>query len=490
MNATTQTALPDFNQPGLTWFNVEKPLSLSDVYGRILILDFWTFSCINCLHILPSLKRIERAFEDDVIILGVHSPNFPYERDVQNVQKAIQRYGIEHPVVHDPEFKLWDAYGAKVWPTLILVSPDGQIFARQAGEPDADKMMEAVGNAVRRYKAKGKLKPGKIELAIPPKVSQNLRFPGKIKKLSWRGNPCWAIADTGHHQIIIADDQGKILQRIGRGSQANYDGEYTRAAFDNPYGIATGDDVVFVGDLGSHLIRKIDLIKQQVTTIAGINRRGLTLGRETPAVGAGLASVFDLELVGETLYFTNTGTHQIGAIDLKTMQLRAIAGGGQKDILDGKGREAKLAQPSSLAYFAEQNRLYFADSDNSAIRYVDLADQGSVKTLVGRGMAESGRRNGPFSAAKLQHPMGVARLGDFLIAADSFNASLRKLDFVRQATENFAEDFKPEAADLPPLLDPEGIAWDGKNRLLVADSNQHRILAYDLLAKTWGVWLS
>jgi thiol-disulfide isomerase/thioredoxin len=489
VNATTQTSLPDFNQPGLTWFNVEKPLGLSDVFGRILILDFWTFSCINCLHILPSLRRIERAFEDDVIILGIHSPNFPYERDVQNVQKAIQRYQIEHPVVHDPEFKLWDAYQAKVWPTLILVSPDGQIFARQAGEPDADKLLEAVGNAVRKYKAKGKLRPAKIETTPQPKQAQTLRFPGKIKKFSWRGAPHWAIADTGHHQIAIADDNGKIIQRIGRGSQGNLDGEFTRAAFDNPYGLAAAEDKIYIGDLGSHLIRQIDLSKKTVTTIAGTSRRGLTLGKPVPAREAGVASVFDLEIIGQELFFTNTGTHQIGAIDLDTMQLRAIGGGGQKDLQDGTGKTAKLAQPSGLAYFAEQNRLYFADSDNSAIRYVDLADGNAIKTLVGRGMAQSGRRNGPFTAAKLQHPMGIARLGDFLIAADSFNATLRKLDLKRNVTENFAEDFKPITDNLPPLLDPEGIAWDGGNRLLVTDCNQHRILVYDLAAKTWGVWL-
>lgn len=490
MPEPTQTALPDFNQPGLTWFNVQKPLTLSDVFGRILILDFWTFSCVNCLHILPSLRRIERAFEDDVIILGIHSPNFPYEREVVNVLKAVQRYGIEHPVVHDPEFKLWDAYGAKVWPTLIMVSPQGQIFARQAGEPDGDKLLEAVGNAVRKYKAQGKLKPGLIERHVPGKSAQNLRFPGKIKLLRQDGQRRWAIADTGQHQVIIADDQGQILQRIGRGTAGNTDGDYAHAAFDNPHGITTGDGVIYVGDLGSHLIRKIDLTKQQVTTIAGTNRRGLTLGRDTTAISAGLASVFDLELVENNLYFANTGTHQIGVIDLDTMELRALAGNGQKDLLDGKGRDAKLAQPSSLSFFAEQNRLYFADADNSAIRYVDFNQGGAVKTLVGRGMAESGRRNGPFAAAKLQHPMGVARCGDFLIIADSFNAALRKLDFVRQATENFADDFKSTTADLFPLLDPEGIVWDGQNRLLVVDSNLHRILVYDLLAKTWGVWLS
>jgi thiol-disulfide isomerase/thioredoxin len=183
---STETSLPDFNQPGLTWFNVKKPLSISEVFGRMLIMDFWTFSCVNCLHILPNLRRIERAFEDDVVILGIHSPNFPYERNTENVAKAVARYQIEHPVVHDGEFKLWDAYEVKVWPTLILVSPEGQIFARQAGEPDGDKLLEAVGNAVRKYKAQGKLRPAETELVKPEKQGNILLFPGKMKKLVWK----------------------------------------------------------------------------------------------------------------------------------------------------------------------------------------------------------------------------------------------------------------------------------------------------------------
>lgn len=485
---STSTSLPDFNQPGLTWFNVKKPLSIGEVFGRLLILDFWTFSCINCLHILPSLRRIERAFKDDVVILGIHSPNFPYEREASHVEKAIHRYQIEHPVVHDPEFKIWDAYGARVWPTLILVGPDGQIFARQAGEPDADKLLEAVGNAVRKYKAQGKLRPAETEVVRAGRQGGVLLYPGKIKKLPLKIGTHWAVADTGHHQIVIFNDQGQPVQRIGRGQQGNLDGEYNRCSFDNPHGLACTEDTIYVGDLGSHLIRKIDLIKQTVTTLAGNNRRGLTLTKDMPGKDSELASVFDLEILGDQLFFTNTGTHQIGMLDLKTDTVRPLAGSGVKDLLDGSGRAAKLAQPSGLAISADQTRLYFADSDNSAIRYLDLTDLSTVTTLVGRGMAESGRRNGPFSAAKFQHPMGITVCEDYLVVADSFNATLRKIDIAQQKVENLADDYTATDSAAPALLDPEGIVWDGGERLLVADCNEHRILVYNIKAKTWGVW--
>ncbi len=485
---TTETSLPDFNQPGLTWFNVAKPLTLGEVFGRLVILDFWTFSCINCLHILPSLRRIERAFKEDVVILGIHSPNFPYERDPVNVEKAIARYQIEHPVVHDAEFKLWDAYQVKVWPTLILVSPEGQIFARQAGEPDGYKLLEAVGNAVRKFKAQRKLRSAETELVKPPKQGGIMLFPGKIKKLAFNNQVFWVVADTGHHQILIFDDSGKLMQRIGRGAPGNLDGEYNRCAFDNPQGIACGENVIYVGDLGTHLIRKIDLKTQTVSTIAGNNRRGLTLTKEIPAKDSGLASVFDLELDGNNLYFTNTGTHQIAVLDLEKDTVRPLVGSGTKDLADGLGRNAKLAQPSGLALSPDKKKLYFADSDNSSIRVLTLDDKLEVKIIAGRGMAESGRRNGGFSTARFQHPMGITLCQDFLVAADSFNTTLRKLDFKTQKTENFAEDFSCLDAEPKPLLDPEGITWDGGDRLFVVDSNQHRILVYNLKDKTWATW--
>lgn len=486
--SVSETDAPDLNQPGLVWFNVPKPLTLGQVFGRVLILDFWTFSCINCLHILPALRRIERAFEDDVVILGIHSPNFPYERDEKNVAKAIARHQIEHPVVHDPEFKLWDAYNVKVWPTLIMVSPDGKVFARQAGEPDADRLLEAVGNAVRKYKVMGKLRPASLELTKPEKETGLLRFPGKMKSLMFKGKRHWAVADSGHHQIAIFDDDGQIVERVGRGAAGNLNGEYNRSAFDNPEGIATAENTIYVGDVGNHLIRKIDLVSQQVTTIAGLGRRGLTLTKEAVAMDAGLASPFALELLGDKLIFANTGTHQIGEMDLTTNKIRPLAGKGVKELKDEVGRAAQLAQPAGFAIAPDNKTLYFADSDNSSIRELNLETL-EVKTLAGKGMAQSGRKNGPFSTARFMHPMGIVWCEGKLIVADTFNATLRVLDLKEQKVDNFATDFECLDPTATPLQDPEGLVWDGENRLFVVDSNAHRILVYNLAEKTWKTWV-
>jgi thiol-disulfide isomerase/thioredoxin len=485
---TAENSAPDLNQPGLIWFNVPKPLTLGQVFGRILILDFWTFSCINCLHILPALRRIERALKNDVVILGVHSPNFPYERDAKHVERAISRYQIDHPVVHDPDFKLWDSYKVKVWPTLIMVSPEGQVFARQAGEPDADRLLEAVGNAVRKYKVMGKLRSSETELTKPAKEGGILKFPGKMKSLIYKGAQHWVVANAGYHQIIVLDDQGTPVLRIGRGAAGYIDGEFNRAAFDNPHGIATAEDTIYVGDLGNHAIREINLKTEHISTIAGVGRRGLTLTKEVNARDSGLASPFDLLLLDNRLIFTNTGTHQIAEINLTSGMLRPLAGSGVKELLDENGRKAKLAQPSGLALSPDKKTLYFADSDNSSIRSLNL-ETGDVKILAGRGMAESGRKNGAFGIARFQHPMGILWFQDALLAVDTFNTTLRKLDLKTQTVENWGADFTCADPVATPIGYPEGAVWDGKDCLFIVDSTAHRIVVYNLAEKTWKTWV-
>ncbi|MGE0251641.1 MAG: thioredoxin-like domain-containing protein [Dongiaceae bacterium] len=484
---TLETDAPDFNQPGLTWLNVPKPITLGQVFGRIVILDFWTFSCVNCLHILPSMRRIERAFADDVVIIGVHSPNFPYERQVERVSKAIARYQIEHPIVHDPELKLWDAYQVKAWPTLILLSPEGKIFQRQAGEPDADKLLEAVGNAVRRFKAMRKLRSGETELQKAPQEGGSLRFPGQMARVTINGNKFWAVADTGHHQIVLLNDQGQETQRIGRGAPGGFkDGEFGGAAFDNPHSLAGSEDVLYVGEMGNHAIRKIDFKTKTVETLAGNTRRGLTLTKEVPAKETSLASVAGLALLDERLFFSNMGTHQIGELNLSTLTLQPFVGSGMKEIKDGKGRAAQLAQPSGLAFSGDGKTLYFADSDNSSIRQVDMKSA-EVTTLAGKGMADSGKRNGAFNQARFQHPLGVARWRDALFVADTYNQNIRRMELKNKTVEDSFKDFTSDDANPIPLASPEGLAVED-NTLYVVDSSNHRIIAMDLVRKTWKAW--
>lgn len=113
--------------PDRPWLNTDKPLSLQQLRGRIVILDFWTYCCINCLHVLPDLKYLEQKYQDSLTVIGVHSAKFDHEKEVENIRQAILRYDIEHPVVVDSSFRVWQEYAVRAWPTLIVIDPEGYV---------------------------------------------------------------------------------------------------------------------------------------------------------------------------------------------------------------------------------------------------------------------------------------------------------------------------------------------------------------------------
>src|SRR5947208_3302536 len=115
----------------------EKPGShrpLRRWIGNLVILDFWTLCCINCIHTLPDLARLEKKYPNQLVVIGVHSAKFDNEKNSDSIRKAILRYEISHPVVNDANMKIWQAYGVNSWPTLYLIDPEGYIVGRGAGE--------------------------------------------------------------------------------------------------------------------------------------------------------------------------------------------------------------------------------------------------------------------------------------------------------------------------------------------------------------------
>ncbi len=485
---------PDFDLSGLRWFNVDGPISLEDARGRLVILDFWTFCCINCIQIIPTLKRLERAYPEDVIVIGVHSPKFSAEKDAANVELAISRYGIEHPIIHDPDFEIWQAYGVRAWPTLMFIGPEGELLGQASGEPDPDRLMEGVGEMIEDFRRQGVMSPAPLLLTPSAEPAGNLSFPGKMKPLTWRDEQLWAVVDGGHHQIVVLAPDGAERLRVGSGADGFTDGGLDDATFDQPQGLACADGLIYVADTGNHAIRAIDLEAGAVTTLAGINRRGPALSQAEPAVGAALASPWDLALSsdGNLLYFANAGTHQLGALDFAAATVQRLAGDGGEDIVDGPAATARLAQPSGLALSADGKSLYFADSETSSVRAVDLEAE-TVDTLVGAGLFEFGHVNGAFGQARLQHALGVALDShDNLLVADSYNAAVRLLDLKSREARDFDGGAFTCTDDVClPLGEPAGIVDDATNgRVFVVDTNNHRILAYDTEAKTYGTWVA
>jgi hypothetical protein len=450
------------------------------------------------MHVLPSLRRVEEAFSDEVVVIGVHSPKFTAEQDPHNLAQAIARYGIRHPVAHDPDFVLWREYAVKAWPTLVFIGPGGRIIGQNAGEPDPDLLLDAVREVVERYRTDGVLTTAPLALTPVPQPTGRYRFPGKIKPLTARHGKLWALADSGHNQVVVLDDAGRELSRYGSGVAGFADGDRETAQFNGPQGLVCeadreGNLVIYVADTGNHAIRRVDRASGAVTTLAGIGRRGGALGAAVPGRDAALASVWDLERKEDQIFFANAGTHQIGALDLVAGTVRVIAGSGGEDIVDGPATDAALAQPSGLAFNATQDRLFFADSETSSIRAVAFAGSITrVTTLVGTGLFDYGHKNGFFESARLQHPLGLtwtaAGGAGTLIVADSYNNMLRLLDLEHRQVRDFDTGFECLDALCLPLAEPAGVWADDTTRLLVSDTNNHRILEYRINQASYSTW--
>src|SRR5450432_3078723 len=144
-------------QGGRGWLNTDKPLSLSALKGKVVLLDFWTYGCINCMHIIPDLKRLEHKYPNQLVVIGVHSAKFENEKDTENIRRIILRYGIEHPVYNDAEFAVWSSYAVKAWPTQVLIDPEGYIIGGVSGEGNYDVIDQVVGKTVDDFRKRGEL---------------------------------------------------------------------------------------------------------------------------------------------------------------------------------------------------------------------------------------------------------------------------------------------------------------------------------------------
>jgi thiol-disulfide isomerase/thioredoxin/sugar lactone lactonase YvrE len=479
---------PEIDRPGLEWFNVEKPLSLKDLEGKVVLLDFWTFCCINCIHILPILAILEEAFPEEVVVIGIHSPKFEAEKDSENLRQAIARYGIKHPVIQDRDHQLWQQYAVRAWPTIVFLAPDGTVLGQTSGEPSRDKLLRFVADLLQQAADADQLKPSLLALTEQPAPTGTLSFPGKMRRVT--GTDLWALADSGHNQILLLDEEGEIVRRLGSGQEGFDDGTAEDASFKAPQGLACDDGIIYVADTGNHAIRRIDLESGTVDTIAGTGVRGMVLDGVQDAATTALASPWDLAVAGEAVYFANAGTHQIGVLDMFAGKIYPIAGSGAEDIGDGPALEAALAQPSGLALSPDHGTLYFADSETSSIRALGLREPRMVSTLVGAGLFEFGHVNGPFAEARLQHALGVDLLADGSpIVADSYNGTIRVLDLAAA-----------EAADLDdgaytctdpvciPAAEPAGVTVAEDGRIFLVDTNNHRVLVYHPENRTYRTW--
>jgi len=464
------------------WLNTDKPLSLAALRGKVVLLDFWTYGCINCMHIIPDLKKLEKKYPNELVVIGVHSAKFENEKDTENIRRIILRYEIEHPIVNDADFAIWRSYAVDAWPTRYLIDPAGYVIGRLSGEGGYDALDKAIAGSIAEFRKRGELNEAPLRLVLErAKVGDlPLAFPGKILADEKSGR--LFIADSDHNRIVVAKLDGTLLETIGTGVHGADDGPYDRATFFRPQGMALDGDILYVADTENHLIRAVDLKAKSVNTIAGTGQQS----RENLSIGfaraTALNSPWDLQLVGKTLYIAMAGPHQIWQYDLTLREVSEFAGSGREARIDGLRNEAGFAQPSGLA--TDGKTLYVSDAEANIVRAIDLGRDGQVRTLVGGDLFDFGDVDGSGNDVRLQHPLGLARWSDRLLIADTYNHKIKLFDPVARSVQSFAGTGKPGQADgvKPSFYEPGGLAVAG-DKLFVADTNNHAIRVVDLKTK-------
>ncbi|MEV0644750.1 NHL domain-containing thioredoxin family protein [Phytomonospora sp. NPDC050363] len=459
---------------GRGWLNTGgKDLRLADLRGKIVLLDFWTTCCVNCLHVLDELRPLEHKYADVLVTVGVHSPKFEHERDAATVAAAVERYEVGHPVLDDPDLTTWKQYAARAWPTLSVVDPEGYVVASMAGEGHAEGLDRLIAKLVAEHEERGTLHRGDGPYVPPPPAEGVLRFPGKALLLP-SGN--LLVSDSARHRLVeLLPDAETLVRVIGTGERGRADGPADAATFSEPAGMAllpehlageVGYDLV-VADTVNHLLRGVRLADGEVTTIAGSGRqwRGTVDFHAHDSIAVDLSSPWDVVWHGDRVIVAMAGIHQLWWLDPLRRTAGVWAGTTVESLKDGPLPEVFLSQPSGVA--SEGRRLWFADSETSALRYVEDDVMG---TAVGQGLFDFGHVDGKAADALLQHPLGLCVLPDGSIAiADTYNGAVRRYDPSTGEVSTVARD----------LAEPSDVLYaDG--RLLVVESAAHRIVAVPL----------
>ncbi|MEV2237670.1 NHL domain-containing thioredoxin family protein [Micromonospora sp. NPDC049891] len=457
---------------GRAWLNTGgRELTLADLRGKIVIADFWTFCCINCLHVLDELRPLEQKYADVLVVIGVHSPKFEHEKDPDALAAAVERYGVHHPVLDDPELDMWQQYAARAWPTLAVIDPEGYVVATMAGEGHADGLARLIDDLIATHEAKGTLHRGDGPYVPAAEPATTLRFPGKAVVLP---DGDLLVSDSARHRLVELGTDGETVARtIGTGDRGRTDGSAGVATFSEPQGLCllpphvaevSGYDLV-VADTVNHLLRGVRLATGEVLTVAGTGRqwRSTVDDHAHDALSVDLSSPWDLAWYDHRIVIAMAGIHQLWWFDPIKRTAGMYAGTTVEALRDGPLAQAWLAQPSGLAVSTDGSRLWVADSETSAIRYIE---NGVLGTAVGQGLFDFGHVDGPAAQALLQHPLGVCALPDgSVLIADTYNGAVRRYDPASDRVATVATG----------LAEPSDLVLTADGAVLVVESAAHRI---------------
>jgi len=462
------TDIPDL----LRWFNVDSPVRLSEQKGRVVLLNFDTYCSLHCLHVLADLDHFANNYPDELVIIGIHGPRFPAERGVEHVRNALIRHRVRHPVIHDPEYRLWRYFGIHSGPALGVIDTRGNFVGTVPGDGTRDKLERIISSLLARTgrQAAGLKAPYVLKQSSEPK--RPLSYPDKLIATENRVY----IADCGHNRVLVTSPKGLILHQYGDGNPGFMDGDGFSAAFDAPQGMVLADEFLYVADTGNHAIRRINVRSEDVVTLAGTGAMGLkpTEGYFGNPREVDLNTPTGLAHKASVLYIAMSGLHQIWSLTLATNTLEIFAGSGDEGLEDGASWNACFAQPSALSIVG--HTLYVADAGSSAIRAIDLKTR-HVTTLAGRGLFDFGDADGAGTAASFQHPLDIKAdpTRRSLWVADSYNNKIRKISIDNKLVSSFRLRH--------PLSEPGGLAFSG-NTLYIANTNRHEIVRVNLRSGT------
>ena len=426
------------------------------------------------MHIFPQLRKLEEKYQEELVVVGVHSAKFTSEKDTANIEKAIRRLELEHPVVNDKDFRVWSQYSARAWPTLYVVDPEGNILGRHEGEITFDAFDRVIRDMISEFEARGTLDRTPIPgLSVHKEEGGTLSFPSKIIA-DEKGSRLF-ISDSNHNRVLSISLDGKILDVIGGGDVGLEDGDYADAKFHHPHGLTLSGDSLYVADTENHAIRRIDLRERRVETIAGTGEQARTF--HDGGVGSvALNSPWDLTCLDGMLYIAMAGFHQLWVMHLESGYVGPFAGSGREGIKDGSLRNAMLAQPTGID--TDGDTIYFADSETSAVRTATRGESGKVNTLVGTGLFDFGDKDGVGDRALLQHVQGVCWHEGMLYVTDTYNNKIKRIESLTQAVVSFTglgdTGFEDGPARAALFYEPEGLAI-ANGKMYIADTNNHAI---------------
>ncbi|WP_138503987.1 thioredoxin-like domain-containing protein [Nostoc sp. PA-18-2419] len=466
-----------------SWLNTDKPISLKQFKGRVVILDFWTYCCINCLHILPDLKYLEQKYKDSLSVIGVHSGKFDNEKETENIRQAILRYDIEHPVIVDSGFRVWEEYAVRAWPTLMIIDPEGYVVASVPGEGNRDALEELIEKLIQQHRQKGTINFQELSLTLEKQrqpLITPLAFPGKVLATQVG----LFIADSGHHRLVMSTFDGEILHLIGTGKSGLTDGAFEEAQFFAPQGMRfdVKNQMLYVADTENHALRRVDLQRQVVETIAGVGEQSRNIRPHGgAALETALNSPWDLVKVGNSLFIAMAGSHQIWQMDLETSIIKTYAGIGAEACIDGSLTECAFAQPSGITNNGQE--LYIADSEVSSIRGVGIVEPYQVRTVCGSGgLFDFGDVDGQGEDVRLQHCLGVEYAQNFLWVADTYNHKIKLVSpsgncqtVLGDGTAGLEDGHGKNTR----FFEPSGLSVGG-SYLYISDTNNHVIRRVDL----------